>query len=186
MAKFSASINLLENKNKTIDLIVSWAITIGRVLVILVELVALGAFLYRFSLDNQLQTLQSKIKQEQAIVTYQKDSENKYRNLQDRLALISSVSKDAAKNLKTFNDLITLAPSGFTFKVFDLARGKIQLEGNADSVLTLSSFIDKLKTYPLVDNVSLDKIQNNTANATITVGITATLKGQGGTNAPAN
>jgi hypothetical protein len=186
MAKFSASINLLENKSKTFDLIVSWALTIGRALVIIVELVALGAFLYRFSLDNQLQGLQSKIKQEQAIVVYQKGSENKYRNLQDRLALISSVSKDSVKNLKIFNDIIALAPNGFTFKVFNLATGKVQLEGNANSVIMLSNFIDKLKAYPLIDNVSLDKIQNDTANATITVGITAILKGQGGTNALSN
>ncbi|MGA2968092.1 MAG: PilN domain-containing protein [Candidatus Levyibacteriota bacterium] len=186
MAKFSASINLLENKNKTLDLIVSWALTVGRALVIIVELVALGAFLYRFSLDNQLQTLQGKIKQEQAIVAYQKDSESKYRNLQDRLALISSVSKDSAKSLKIFNDIIALAPNGFTFKIFNLTGGKVQVEGNANSVLALSNFIDNLKGYPLIDNVSLDRIQNDTANATITVGITATLKGQGGTNALSN
>ncbi|HUD04510.1 MAG TPA: hypothetical protein VMR59_00790 [Patescibacteria group bacterium] len=186
MAKFSASINLLENKSKTLDLIVSWALTIGRVLVIIVELVALGAFLYRFSLDNQLQDLRTKIKQEQAIVAYQKDSESKYRNLQDRLALISSVSKDSAKNLKTFQDIVALAPNGFTFKILDVSAGKAQLEANAASVITLSGFIDKLKAYPLVDSVSLDKIQNDTANATITVGITAIFKGQGGANALTN
>jgi Tfp pilus assembly protein PilN len=186
MAKLSASINLLENKSKTLDLIVSWALTIGRALVIIVELVALGAFLYRFSLDNQLQDLRTKIKQEQAIVVYQKDSESKYRNLQDRLALISSVSKDSVKNLKIFKDIVALAPNGFTFKILDLSQEKAQLEANANSVIALSGFIDKLKTYPLIDNVSLDKIQNDTANATITVGITATFKKKGGINASVN
>jgi Tfp pilus assembly protein PilN len=186
MAKFSASINLLENKSKTLDLIVSWALTIGRVLVIIVELVALGAFIYRFSLDNQLQTLQTKIKQEQAIVAYQKDSESKYRNLQDRLALISSVSKATAGNLKIFNDIIALTPNGLTLNNFTLSEGKIQLEGNTNSVFILSNFIDQLKAYPLIESVSLDKIQNDTTNSTITVGITVTLKGQGGTNALSN
>jgi len=186
MAKFSASINLLGNKNKTLDLIVSWALTIGRALVIIVELVALGAFLYRFSLDSQLQGLQTKIKQEQAIVVYQKNGENKYRNLQERLTLISFVSKDSAKNLKTFKDIVALAPSGFTFKILDLSAGKVQLEANVNSVTALSSFIDKLKAYPLIDSVSLDKIQNDTANATITVGITAIFKNQGGINELSN
>jgi len=186
MAKLSASINLLENKDKTIELIISWALTIGRALVIVVELVALGAFLYRFSLDNQLQDLRTKIKQEQAIVVYQKDSESKYRNLQDRLALISSVSKDSVQSLKIFKDIVALAPNGFTFKIFDVSAGKAQLEANTNSVIVLSGFIDKLKAYPLVDNVSLDKIQNDTANATITVGITAIFKGQGGKNALTN
>lgn len=186
MAKFSASINLLENKSKTLDLVVAWALTIGRVLVIIVELVALGAFLYRFSLDNQLQGLQTKIKQEQAIVVYQKDSESKYRNLQERLALISSVSKDSVKNLKIFKDIVVLAPNGFIFKTLDLSEEKAQLEANVNSVIALSSFIDKLKAYPPVDSVSLDKIQNDTANATITVGITVIFKKQGGINALSN
>src|ERR1035437_3872943 len=145
MAKFSASINLLGSKNKTLDLVVSWALTIGRVLVIVVELVALGAFLYRFSLDNQLQDLTTKIKQEQAIVVYQKNSESNYRNLQDRLTLISTISKDSANNLKTFKDIISLAPSGLTFKMFDSSNDKAQLEANVNSVTVLSNFIDKLK-----------------------------------------
>jgi Tfp pilus assembly protein PilN len=186
MAKFSASINLLENKDKTLDLIITWALTIGRALVIIVEVVALGAFLYRFSLDNQLQTQQAKIKQEQAIVAYQKASESKYRDLQTRLALVSTVSKGSTQDLKAFQDIIALAPNGFSFTLFNLTDNKIQLQANATSVVALSSFIDKLKAYPNIESVSLDKIQNDTANATITIGITAALKGQGGINAIAN
>jgi Tfp pilus assembly protein PilN len=186
MAKLSASINLLGSKNKTLDLVVSWALTIGRVLVIVVELVALGAFLYRFSLDNQLQDLTTKIKQEQAIVVYQKNSESNYRNLQDRLTLISSVSKDSENNLKIFKDIVALSPGGFTFKILNLAEGKAQLEANVNSVTALSSFIEKLKAYPLIDSVSLDKIQNDTSNGTITVGISTIFKRQGGINALSN
>jgi Tfp pilus assembly protein PilN len=186
MAKFSASINLLGNKNKTLDLIISWTLTIGRTLVIVVELVALGAFLYRFSLDNQLQDLRTKIKQEQAIVVYQKGSESKYRNLQDRLALISLVSKDSGKDLKIFKDIVALAPKGLTFKILDLSAERAQMEASVNSVASLSSFIDKLKAYPSVDNVSLDKIQNDTTTATITIGISVNFKKQGGTNALTN
>lgn len=186
MAKFSASINLLGSKNKTLDLIVSWALTIGRVLIIVVEVVALGAFLYRFSLDNQLQDLRTKIKQEQAIVVYQKNSEDNYRNLQDRLTLISSVSKTADNNLKIFKDIVTLTPSGFTFKIFDFSGDKAQLQANVNSVDTLSNFIAKLKAYPSITSVSLDKIQNDTSTSTITVGISMVFKKQGGINAISN
>lgn len=186
MAKVSASINLLGSKNKTLDLVVSWALTIGRVLVIVVEIIALGAFLYRFSLDNQLQDLRTKIKQEQAIVVYQKNSESNYRNLQDRLSLISSVSTDSENNLKIFKDIIALTPSGITFKLFNLSQGKAQLEASVNSVVVLSNFIEKLKAYPLIDSVSLDKIQNDTSNGTITVGISTTFKKQGGANAISN
>src|ERR1035437_314997 len=186
MAKFSASINLIGSKNKTFDLIISWALTIGRALVIAVEIVALGAFLYRFSLDNQLQDLRTKIKQEQAIVVYQKNSEDNYRNLQDRLAIITSVSKSSDSNLKTFKDILALAPTGFTFKIFDSSGDKAQLEADVVSVDVLSSFIAKLKAYPSVASISLDKIQNDTVNSTVTVGISILFKKEGGVNAISN
>jgi len=118
-------------------------------------------------------------------VVYQTASEAKYRNLQDRLALISSVSSDSTKNLKVFKDIVALAPNGFIFKVFNLSAGKVQLEANSNSVSILSGFIDKLKAYPSIDSISIDKIQNDTTNGTIDVGISATFK-EGGLNAPAN
>ncbi len=186
MAKFSASINLLANKEKTLDLIVTWALTIGRVLVITVEIVAIGAFLYRFSLDNQLQDLRTKIKQQQAIIVYQKDSENKYRNLQDRLAAASLFSSESTKDVQMFKEIVSFAPSDLTFKILDLAEDKLQVEATVNSVSSLSSFVEKLKTYTPIDAVSLDKIENNTSNATISVGITATLKKQGEKNAISN
>ena len=99
MAKNSASINLLRNNKKdTIEHIINWAVTIGRILVVVVELAALAAFLYRFTLDNQLQDLHSKIKQEQTIIELQKKNEDTYRNLQNRLSLISSFTKNGKKN----------------------------------------------------------------------------------------
>lgn len=186
MAKPSASINLLANREKTLDLIVNWALTIGRVLVIVVEVVAIAAFLYRFSLDNQLQDLRTKIKQAQAIVIYQKDSENKYRNLQDRLAVASTFSDTSNKEVKIFKDIASFAPSGFSFRILDVSEQKLQIEATVNSVSALSSFVDKLKNYAPVDSVSLDKIENNTSNATISVGITATFKKQGGKNALSN
>src|ERR1035437_3785993 len=100
MAKNSASINLLRNdKKETVEHIINWAVTIGRILIVVVELAALAAFLYRFTLDSQLQDLHSKIKQEQTILEVQKKNEDTYRNLQDRLSLISSFSKNGEKNL---------------------------------------------------------------------------------------
>jgi hypothetical protein len=44
MAKKSASINLIKTDRKeTIDHVVNWALTIGRALIILVEVIALSA-----------------------------------------------------------------------------------------------------------------------------------------------
>jgi Tfp pilus assembly protein PilN len=187
MAKTSASINLLRNdKKETIEQAINWALTIGRVLVIVVELAALAAFLYRFTLDNQLESLHTTIKQEQAIVAFQKKNEDIYRNLQTRLSIASSYSKNAEDNVKIFKDIISFAPNGMTFTTVTFSPQGVRVEANVNSVIPLSAFISKLKSYPLIDTVSLDKIENKTSDSMITVEISTTLKGQGGANAISN
>ena len=187
MAKSSASINLLRNEQKeTVEHIIDWAVTIGRVLVIVVELAALTAFLYRFVLDNQLQDLQTKIKQKQAIVAYQKDSEDTYRNLQERLAVASSYGNVGRDDLKIIKDILSFAPDGMAFTTVAFSPGRMQIEANVESIIPLSNFINKLRAYSLIDTISLDKIENKTSSSIITVGISTTFKQQGGTNAAAN
>jgi Tfp pilus assembly protein PilN len=187
MAKNSASINLLRNDNKeTFEHIINWAVTIGRILVVVVELAALAAFLYRFTLDNQLQDLHSKIQQEQAIIEIQKTNEDTYRNLQDRLSVISSFAKSGTTDLKTFKDILSFAPNGMTFTTVTFSPDSMHIEANLESVTPLSSFISSLRAYPLINTISLDKIENKTSNSVINVGISTTFKQQGGTNAISN
>lgn len=187
MAKNSAPINLLRNNNKeTIEHVINWAVTIGRVLVIVVELAALTAFLYRFTLDNQLEGLHTDIKSKQAIVVSLKKSEDTYRNLQDRLVVAASFSKSAKNSVKIFKDVVSFAPNGMTFNTITLSSTGIHIEANVNSVFPLSLFIGKLKSYSLIDTVSLDKIENKTSSAVISVGISTTFKRQGGTNAISN
>lgn len=171
------SINLLGNKQGSIfEKFIDWALTIGRIVVILTEVIALSAFLYRFSLDRQLIDLHSKIKQETAIVSYLKDREETYRNLQDRLSVASTFSEGGEKKIKIFNDIIRLAPAGMTFNELFLTKTNIRIDANFQYVSSLTSFVNSLKKYPTVGNISIDKIENKLSNALISVGITVNLK----------
>ena len=183
MAKRSTSINLLKSsKNETLEQIINWALTVGRVLVIAVELIALGAFLFRFSLDRQLIDLHTTIKQKQAIVAYLKDSENTYRNLQDRLAIASSFSSLGTQQVKIFTDVVGFAPIGLTFSEITFNENSVRIEANVNSVQPLSTFVASLKSYAPIASVSLDKIENKTSNAVINVSMTVKLKQKGAGN----
>ncbi len=188
MAKDSASINLLKNdKNGIVERTINWALTVGRVLIIVTELIALGAFLYRFGLDQQLVDLRSKIKQEQTIVALQKQNEDTYRNLQDRLSVVSLADASMQKNSKIIKDVLGFTPVGMSFTNFTFTSDLLRIQANVNSVDALSSFVTSLKKYPEVSDVSLDKIENKTSNAAITVSITANLKKQqGGLNEASN
>lgn len=184
MAKKSASINLIKtDKDQLINQIVNWALTIGRFLIIIVEIIALSAFIYRFVLDNQLRDINSKIKQEQEILNTQTQKETIYRNLQDRLLLESSIVKQGKQKTQIFKDVIGLAPQGISFTNLTYSKNDINIQLNTGSVFPLSIFINSLKNYSLTNYISIDMVENKTASAVINVGLTVNLKNKGGTNA---
>lgn len=183
MAKKSASINLIKtDKKDTLNQIVNWALTIGRILIIFVEIIALSALLYRFVLDNQLRDVHTKIKQEQEILESQKANEQTYKNLQDRLSVISSVSDKGGESVKVFKKIVSFAPLGMTFSNIALSENALRVQANISSIYPLSYFINSLKEYKDVESVSIDKIENKTSNAVITVSISIILKQKGAMN----
>jgi hypothetical protein len=122
MAKDQLSINLLGNKNASIaDQFLTWALAIGRLLVIVTETVALATFLYRFSIDRQLIDLHDEITKNQAIVAYLKQGEDSYRHMQQKIAIsqkndiatqkiatiFSTVMKLGNEHTLTFNKLVS-------------------------------------------------------------------------------
>ncbi|OGH02964.1 MAG: hypothetical protein A2798_00870 [Candidatus Levybacteria bacterium RIFCSPHIGHO2_01_FULL_37_17] len=171
------SINLVKSdKGETVERVINWLLSIGRILVIVTELVALGAFLWRFGLDQQLIDLHSKIKQKQAIVEAFKKNEEEYRNLQDRLSIAASFADSSQKKLNVYSEILQLAPEGIAFTQLSKSSNTLSMEMNVNSVSALSSFVAALKSNPNIESISIDKIETKTNKAVILVGISAEIK----------
>lgn len=171
------SINLLRKKELSpIDEFIKWALTIGRLIVILTEIIALSAFLYRFSLDRQLIDLHGKIKQEERVVAMLKDNENEYRALQEKLLNISKFEAKGEDTITSLVDVFSFASSDMTINSFTLGGNSAKIEATMYSVSALSNFINALKEYPRADSVSLDRIEKKTSNGIISVSITVAFK----------
>ena len=171
------SINLAKNRGESLsDRIIAFALTIGRVLIIVTEVVALGAFLYRFGLDRQLVDLHDRIQQEEAIVNLLKDSETSYRNLQDRLTLEGNIAENSSYSIKLYQDVFAMVPSDMSLVTVSLSDTNIHIEGTIPSLVSLSGFVKKLQADSRVDSVSLDKIENKAAQGVIDVVISVRVK----------
>lgn len=173
----SASVNLVKTQENTYDNIVHWALTIGRVLIIITELVAFSAFIYRFSLDRTIVDLHSKIKQEKTVLDNLKTQEETYRNIQERIALIQQVTVQGNTKVETLNDIIALTPQGITFNSLNLQPEQLDIDSNIESVSSLNTFIKSLKSYSKISSVSITNITNKADGAGINVFITAKFKG---------
>lgn len=155
------SINLVKNKQiPLIDKFMNWALTVGRLIVIMTEVVAVAAFVYRFSLDERLIDLHSAIKQKQNIISALKNDENKYRNLQDRIAIASTFSEKAAKFNRTIEDIISLIPNQVKINDLIWSKDRVKIDIDVVSIVSLADFINSLKNYPDTKAVSIDSLEN--------------------------
>lgn len=170
------SINLVKNKQIPLfDKFMDWALTIGRLIVIITEVVAVITFIYRFSLDDRIVNLHSVIKQKQNLISVLKNDENKYRNLQDRIALASTFSTKATNSNQTIANIVSLMSTQAKISNLILNKDRLSLNVDVKSVSSLANFIDSLKSYPNIKSISIDNIENK-PSAGLFVNITAMLK----------
>lgn len=176
MSNNLSSINLIKSKQIPLfDKFMNWTLTVGRLIIILTEIVALLAFIYRFSLDERLIDLHSSIKQKQVLISLLKQDENKYRNLQDRIALASDLSEKNIKTNKIILDIIGLIPQGVGINNLIFNKDKVSINANANSISSLTDFINLLTNYPDIKSVSITNIDNKSA-IDLSVNVTAMLK----------
>lgn len=177
MGTKSSSINLLKKRSGgAVDRFIDWALSIGKYVVIITETIALTAFLYRFSLDRQLIDLHEDIKSNQVLLTIQKSNEERYRNLQTRLKFAKELGSIGNDTTKLFTDLYSIAPIDVLFNKMSLSQRDLTIEADTPSVTSLAEFITKLREHKDIESVSIDKIENKTSSAIITVGISAVIK----------
>lgn len=170
------TINLIKNQQiPLLDKFLNWTLTVGRLIIIITEVVAVIAFVYRFSLDDRLVNLHSSIKQQQNIISVMKSDEDKYRNLQERISLASTFSAKGLKDNQTIINVMDLIAGQAKISNFTVNKDRLSLGVDVVSVAALSSFIDSLKGYHNIASISIDNIENKPSLG-LSVAITAMLK----------
>ena len=177
MAEKVTSINLLPQKGESFfNQFLNWTLTIGRLLIIITEMVALGTFLYRFTLDMEIVDLHDKIKGENFIALNFKSSEENFRDIQARLDAVRHYGSLGATTTGIFTDITKLGQGKVTFKDLIVSTDNAKIVAQAPSATVLSQFTESLRKYPAITDVSVDRVETSTSNAQVTVSITATLK----------
>lgn len=155
------SINLAKDRQiSSFDKFLNWTFTIGRLIVIITEVVAVIAFVYRFSLDEKIVDLHTQIKQKQSLVSALKNDESKYRNLQDRITLAANFSTKATKSNQIITDIVNLIPNQVKITNLILNKDRINLDVEVTSVSSLENFVSSLQTNQNIKSVNIDNIEN--------------------------
>jgi hypothetical protein len=176
MQNNQSSINLAKDKEVSqFDKAIDWTLTVGRLIVIVTEIIAVAAFIYRFSLDGTLVNLHSEIKNKQEVISSLKSEENKYRNLQSRIALAANFSASASKIDQNIMDFVSLIPDSATVNNLIYNKNQINIATDVSSIAVLADFINSLKNSSMVKSISIDNIENK-PSVGLSASITVTIK----------
>ncbi len=179
------TINLIRSQEpKFLDKFLKWALTGGRFLVILTETVALTMFLYRFNIDRQLIDLHDLIQQKQVIVSHLTENEKSFRNLQERLQISRTVMTQPSQEIQVFADLIRFADISVNITNVVITDKAMTIQASTNSSAAMHGFIKNVRTFPSIETISLDAIDNKTSTSSLAFSLTAKLKPESQTQLP--
>ncbi len=160
-------VNLLLEKGEQSKLhfkLLKWLLSSGRFIVVLVELVTIGAFVYRYKLDADLANLQEKIMEQKPYVESMQSTETEIRLTQFQLSNIKQIKKDTPNFAAVLVELSKVTPRNITLTniAFDRSssypKTSLSITGQTPSNLELSAFIKALQNNPNFSDVDLSTI----------------------------
>lgn len=158
----SIAINLNRKPNHHLDSVAySWAINVGRMLILITELVALGALFYRFVIDKQIIDLHDRINTEKNLVTAEQSLEQQFRGIQDRLAIVKAVQAQTDSKMKVMNDILSASQNGmFSSAHLSINNNQITVDGITDQLSYIYTVVNKVKQYPEVTSINITQINS--------------------------
>lgn len=143
------NLNLLQQMEKpqgAWDKVYSWVFTVGRYVIIGVEVIVLLGFVVRFSLDRKNNDLKDKIETKVNMLKAQSESEAELRQVQGVLTNFSSIIKNQQPISSRLTKILGLIPSEMKLKSISITQSRISLELSAPSYSIAEGFEQSLRT----------------------------------------
>lgn len=174
------SINLLprdEFENSTLGVILEWALVFGKWAVIVTQLVVMGAFLYRFTLDRTLTDLHKSMDKDVAVIKSYEQIERDFTLAQKQVAQAKLALSTQDTVLKTMTEIGRITPSAVWYDRITLSPTSLVLTAYAASLPAFGQFLTAVQTDPLFSGVGIGKIENSSAKGAqlqfdVTIGLT--------------
>jgi Tfp pilus assembly protein PilN len=159
------------HKNKNINLIIklgqptsfseqflSWALTYGRYIIIITQIVVLSVFFARFKLDRDHTDLKETVLQKQALIESISDLEKDIVKTQKKLGNIRQLTKNQDKYIVLIQFLQENIPSDTSFSFLSIRPDKIQFSATTDTLRSFGYLIKKFQQENRFSEATLDDI----------------------------
>lgn len=137
----------------------TWALSVGRYIVIFTELVVIISFASRFTLDRRVTDLNKEILTKQSIIESYGDLEQSVRTIQKKLDNYDQL-KAKTQTTEVFDVLTQITPLEIQYKDLTITDTSIRFSAHASTTQALSLFLTNIQISPYFQNVSVQQISN--------------------------
>lgn len=163
--KKQVNINLLVKEDFEVSFsgqVLSWALTYGRYIIIITQIVVLSVFFFRFRIDREHTDLKESVTQKQALLESISDLEMEIRNVQGKLSNIKKISQGQDSILKIIRFLQDNSPSDVTFASLSISKDKVSLAAVAGNLKSFSYFLNIIQADKKFTDTTLEDISRKT------------------------
>ena len=139
-----------------------WALSWGRRIVVLTELVVILAFLSRFYFDTKVAELNDKIVQQKDVVLAMADFEKTFRLVSDRVAKADNLEKTTSI-LGIYERTETLIPAGVSLLQLSVDAKGVAFSGSCTEEV-LETMVDGFRGDKNFSNISVERIAKSNAD----------------------
>lgn len=162
----SQSINFLEPVKKPTDIWANayvWLVTVGKYLLLVVEIVVLGVFVSRFILDRRNNDLTKEINTKVALLSNETWKKNaaKYENFQILISDIGRIRENQVKNSSYVSEIINGVPAALSLESFTFTEGKISLFLTTTSFEAFNNYETAIKNNPNYGDVNVSIVKED-------------------------
>jgi Tfp pilus assembly protein PilN len=174
------NINLLsqdEFASSPVGKFFKWALTIGKYIVIITQLVVITAFVYRFKLDRDLEALNDSIMEQQTIINSFKDLEHNVRVLQNQLNTLKVVTQNQTAMEATLTSLGQVTPLQIELETLSLTPKSVNITGRSLTEAGLATLISGLQQQPTLSDITVNSVSTGGAkDPTLSFTLTAAIQ----------
>ncbi len=137
--------------------ITAWVVSIGRVVIIITELIAFSVFVGRIKLDRQLTDLTDALENQLIILQNAQGFEGEFKDLQKRLEIIKELRREQVTTSQTTSLLSALLPQNveLTGLTIEPKAGESYLLAKTNSATGFARAINNLKSSPQIEDIAL-------------------------------
>lgn len=157
------AINLLPKdsfESSHAGIILAWLLSFGKWAVIVTQLIVMGAFLWRFSLDRELTDLRREMAEQVAIIKSYEAVERDFILTQKRLETAATVIEQQKGVTEELSSLSRITPLDVWYEKLTVTPTSTSISAYSRSLPGFSQFLSAIQTDPRYSSVSVGRIQD--------------------------